>query len=81
MTKKLATFIFRWQDPESNEVIYSSAESECCPKGDVSEGIKNAAKILQGCEADVTATHFNYAEVKCHGRHFEVFRVDCATKK
>ncbi len=81
MTKKLATYIFRWQDPETNDVVYSFAEHECCPKGSVSEGIKGAAKALYGCEADIVAEHFNHAEIKCHKRHFEVFKVDCVPKK
>lgn len=81
MTKKLATFIFRWQDPDTHEVVYSSAEAECCPGDSVSEGIKGAAKILYGCKADVIEEHFNYAEIECHKRHFEVLRVECVPKR
>ncbi len=80
MAKKLATFIFRWQDPETGNVVYSSAQSECCPRNDVYEGIKGAAKSLMNCDAEITADHFNHAEIECHKRHFEVFRVGCVEK-
>lgn len=77
MVKKLATFVFRSQDPETDEVVYSFVEHECCPKGNVSEGIKGAAKTRYGCKADIVAEHFKHTEIKCHNKHFEVVRVDC----